>query len=102
MQSEMDKTAWPGDWAPASWKSRPAAQQPAYPEPERLQNVLKHLAKLTRLTQLNLEGTRVSDTGLKSLQGLPRLASVNLRRTKVTGSGVRALQEARPGIQVTR
>src|SRR5690349_8164995 len=49
MQSEMDKTAWPGDWAPASWKSRPAAQQPAYPEPERLQNVLKHLAKLPPL-----------------------------------------------------
>src|SRR5215469_233228 len=49
MQTEMDKTALRGEWTPDSWKSRHAAQQPVYPEPQRLQTVLGHLAKLPPL-----------------------------------------------------
>lgn len=49
MQTEVDRTTLRGEWTPDSWKSRPAAQQPVYPEPDRLQNVLKHLAKLPPL-----------------------------------------------------
>ena len=32
------------DWTPDSWKSRPAAQQPVYPDQERLNAVLCELA----------------------------------------------------------
>src|SRR5215469_5646613 len=49
MQTEMDKTALRGEWTPDSWKMRHAAQQPVYPEPQRLQTVLGHLAKLPPL-----------------------------------------------------
>ncbi len=37
------------DWTPDSWKSRPATQQPVYPDPERLESVLRELANLPPL-----------------------------------------------------
>jgi 3-deoxy-7-phosphoheptulonate synthase len=37
------------DWTPRSWRSRPAEQQPSYPEPARLQAVLERLAALPPL-----------------------------------------------------
>ncbi len=37
------------DWCPESWRSRPAAQQPSYPEPERLEAVVRQLAQLPPL-----------------------------------------------------
>jgi 3-deoxy-7-phosphoheptulonate synthase len=36
-------------WSPSSWQSKPAAQQPAYPDPEALRRVLARLAKLPPL-----------------------------------------------------
>src|SRR5688572_27408025 len=39
----------PSDWSPTSWQSRPAAQQPVYPDSERLQQVLQELSCLPPL-----------------------------------------------------
>jgi 3-deoxy-7-phosphoheptulonate synthase len=36
-------------WSPISWQSKPAAQQPVYPDPEALRRVLARLAKLPPL-----------------------------------------------------
>ena len=33
----------PADWSPTSWQSRPATQQPVYPDSERLRHVLEEL-----------------------------------------------------------
>lgn len=38
-----------GPWAPDSWQSRPASQQPIYPDPDALQRALVQLAKLPPL-----------------------------------------------------
>src|SRR5712692_5020557 len=37
------------DWTPQTWRSRPAEQQPRYPDTERLQRVLERLATLPPL-----------------------------------------------------
>ncbi len=48
MQTSPDQLA--GDsWTPTSWQSKPAAQQPAYPDPEALRRVMSQLAKLPPL-----------------------------------------------------
>jgi 3-deoxy-7-phosphoheptulonate synthase len=39
----------PPDWSPSSWRSRPAAQQPPWPEHEALEQVLKDLAAVPPL-----------------------------------------------------
>jgi 3-deoxy-7-phosphoheptulonate synthase len=39
----------PASWTPASWRTRPAAQQPTYRDPAALQQVLGQLAKLPPL-----------------------------------------------------
>jgi 3-deoxy-7-phosphoheptulonate synthase len=49
MQTETDRVSSQKNWMPDSWQSRPAAQQPVYPDPSRLQSVLKHLARLPPL-----------------------------------------------------
>ncbi len=44
------RTAGPDrEWSPASWQSRPAAQQPVYPDAEALLQVLAQLARLPPL-----------------------------------------------------
>ena len=37
------------EWTPQSWRGHPAAQQPSYPDPERLETVLARLATLPPL-----------------------------------------------------
>ncbi|MEZ4701973.1 MAG: 3-deoxy-7-phosphoheptulonate synthase class II [Rhodothermales bacterium] len=37
------------DWSPASWRARKALQQPTYPDPDALSNVLGRLSRLTPL-----------------------------------------------------
>ncbi len=39
----------PAGWSPTSWQSRPAAQQPVYPDPAVLQSALAHLSRLPPL-----------------------------------------------------
>lgn len=49
MQTDTAETFSQTTWRPDSWQSRPAAQQPLYPDPERLGRVLKQLAQLPPL-----------------------------------------------------
>ncbi|MBI4607016.1 MAG: 3-deoxy-7-phosphoheptulonate synthase class II [Planctomycetes bacterium] len=37
------------EWSPSSWQRKPAAQQPAYPDPEALQRALEKLSRLPPL-----------------------------------------------------
>jgi 3-deoxy-7-phosphoheptulonate synthase len=48
MQSAVQNSAMTA-WAPDSWQSKPAAQQPVYPEPEALRKVLAQLGRLPPL-----------------------------------------------------
>ena len=49
MQTESKSVPASRDWSPTSWQSKPAAQQPAYPDPEALKVTLSALAKLPPL-----------------------------------------------------
>jgi 3-deoxy-7-phosphoheptulonate synthase len=49
MQLKTDSIPTSNPWAPDSWQSKPAAQQPVYPDPAKLQNVLGLLGKLPPL-----------------------------------------------------
>src|SRR5271157_5801686 len=49
MQTATDSTSTSGNWAPTSWQTKPAAQQPVYPDPEALGRVLAQLARLPPL-----------------------------------------------------
>src|SRR5690348_12469742 len=48
MQKQTELAAR-ASWTPGSWQTRPASQQPVYPDPEELQCVLVQLAKLPPL-----------------------------------------------------
>lgn len=49
MQSQFDTPTASGPWSPSSWQTKPAAQQPVYPEPAALHRVLAHLGRLPPL-----------------------------------------------------
>jgi 3-deoxy-7-phosphoheptulonate synthase len=49
MQTQPPTPAPGPDWSPVSWQARPAAQQPAYPDPAALKAVLAQLARLPPL-----------------------------------------------------
>ena len=49
MPTATDSSAVPKDWTPTSWQTRPAAQQPVYPDPAQLQRALGQLARLPPL-----------------------------------------------------
>ncbi|HIM28970.1 MAG TPA: hypothetical protein EYG57_05375, partial [Planctomycetes bacterium] len=53
---------------------------------------LVHLQGLTKLKELYLIDTQVTDRGLAILAGLPQLETLHLIKTKVTGTGFRALR----------
>ena len=55
---------------------------------------LKHLQKLKLLEILNLTSTRVSDEGMKILAELKKLRTVDLANTKVTDKGIAELKKA--------
>jgi hypothetical protein len=50
---------------------------------------LWYLKGMTRLRELDLNGTRVTDAGLEALRGLPALETLRLRDTGVTDTGFR-------------
>lgn len=52
---------------------------------------LKVLAGLQSITELNLEGTKITDAGLKHLTQFPNLNSLNLSGTGVTDAGIKEL-----------
>ncbi len=49
---------------------------------------LAHLKGLTKLTALDLSGTQVSSAGLKHLEGLSNLTAIDLGGTRVTDAGL--------------
>ncbi|MGH7967182.1 MAG: 3-deoxy-7-phosphoheptulonate synthase class II, partial [Limisphaerales bacterium] len=49
MQTETETASSGEAWAPASWQTRPATQQPVYPDPTALRRALEQLASLPPL-----------------------------------------------------
>jgi 3-deoxy-7-phosphoheptulonate synthase len=49
MQTDKITAVPAGDWFPGSWRLKPAAQQPVYPDPAAVEGVLAQLAKLPPL-----------------------------------------------------
>ncbi len=48
---------------------------------------LPHLARMSQLQELDLEGSRISDAGLKHLEKLPRLRKLSVGDTNITWRG---------------
>jgi hypothetical protein len=55
---------------------------------------------LAKLSILELDGTQITDAGLKHLNGLTKLRAIDLIGTQVTQSGVRELQKMLPNAQI--
>ena len=55
---------------------------------------------MTQLEDLELSDTQVTDAGLTHLKGLSRLTYLNLKGTKVTIQGIKELQEALPNCDI--
>jgi 3-deoxy-7-phosphoheptulonate synthase len=49
MHSQSEITSSPGPWSPSSWQTKPAAQQPVYPDPAALHRALSELSRLPPL-----------------------------------------------------
>ena len=52
-----------------------------------------HVGKLSRVEELDLDDSSVTDAGLVHLKGLPRLERLFLRGTKVTDAGLEHLKK---------
>ena len=61
---------------------------------------LKHLSSLTDLEWLFLNNTKISDGGLKHLSGLTNLEVLSLVGTSVSDDGVKILQESLPNCRI--
>ena len=61
---------------------------------------LRHLAGLKELHSLGLANTSITDAGLKELEGLSALRNLDVENTKVTADGVARLKAAIPALQV--
>jgi internalin A len=63
---------------------------------------LAHVEGLTDLQSLHLYRTAVSDTGLIHLRGRCRLRNLSIENTKVTDAGVQELRQAIPNLKISR
>ncbi len=62
---------------------------------------LAHLARLTRLTDLDLTGCpAVTDAGLAHLHGLPALVNLRIYDSQITPTGIAALRQAVPTLKI--
>jgi hypothetical protein len=61
---------------------------------------LTHLAGLTALESLSLDGTDVSDASIPLLARLHRLRYLNVQSTGVTRAGVERLHESLPACEI--
>ena len=59
-----------------------------YFDPQITDAGLKVLAKLPKLTKLNLGGTTITDAGLKEVAKLEKLTYLNLNETQITDAGL--------------
>lgn len=77
---------------------------PSSPDRQRIgDKELQELARLpamSRVRSLTLEGTSVTDAGLKCLAKLRRLQNVDLRNTRVTAEGAKRLKRALPNCNI--
>ena len=62
---------------------------------------MAHLAALTNLESLELNGTSVSDEGLIQLKAMTSLKSLYLPGAKVSQSGAQILQRALPRTKIS-
>jgi internalin A len=58
--------------------------------------------RLTKLSDLDLSFTEITDAGLTHLTALTKLSSVELDGTGVTETGRKALEEALPRLSLNR
>lgn len=61
---------------------------------------LKQLSPLTELTYLNLYNTQISDAGLTALEQCSKLQKVFLSQTRVTQAGITKLKQATPTLEI--
>ncbi len=61
-----------------------------------------YLQNLSKLSRLNLAGTRISDSGLDRLTTLRALRWLNIERTQVTDVGIDRLKAYLPDLEVVR
>ena len=59
---------------------------------------LQHLGKLPQLEKLSLDGTAVTDEGMKALQRVPSLQAISLNSTRISATGLDSLA-ALPGLK---
>ena len=59
-----------------------------------------HLKGLTKLQELHLNETKVTDAGLAHLKDLTNLQTLNLRFTQVTDAGLAAMQQTLPTCEI--
>jgi hypothetical protein len=64
-------------------------------------NDLAQLARLPNLDHLNLEGTPITDAGLKHLYSLKKLRYIRLSNTKITRKGLDDLEKALPNAGIS-
>ena len=61
---------------------------------------MEHLRGLTKLQELGLNSTQVTDAGLVHLRGLTQLRHLDVRNTRVTDTGVNDLKRALPKLNI--
>jgi len=76
------------DYAQLRDEPQTAVLQMANPDVD--DTTLEHLRGMSRLRELDLNGTQVTDAGLVILAQLPQLKTLRLARTKITDEGFRA------------
>ena len=57
---------------------------------------------MTGLTNLQLNGTQISDDGVKHLARLSRLQRLDLSNTQISDDGVKKLKQALPNCRIVR
>ena len=76
------------------WLYRPAKQQVSW--------VLTLPVEAEQLTSLSLEGSAVTDAGLKAVANCPNITYLNLSKTRITDAGLTAALKAHPKLQKVR
>jgi Leucine-rich repeat (LRR) protein len=61
---------------------------------------LKELRGLQNLTWLDLNETRITDTGFKELSGLKNLTTLSVMSTSTTNAGVTELRKTLPTVEI--
>ena len=82
------------------WPNSRTSSTCACPIPKSVTRPSRTLEGFTRLRELRLDGTDVSDAGLDQLKAMNSLLFLDLRRTKVSRAGFDRLKRARPDISI--